>query len=247
MFVCSFLRLGDFDVMDALLEKMQLKSFALALNRATLYRHSEHWDIIHRRWSLEFLSFMLNQNDEEKFEENKELLWSAIESVFKTHEEEAIIAIVISLVMELSMIPLEEVELKVLTFIKNSCCHLSPLTMSKLWQALGTAWRKNSLEFSKLKKSLECYCKAIEIDPTNAYSWAEKGRILVDLNMVDEAMECFNKVIEITPDEPYSWTEKGRFLVDLKRLTEALECYNKAIEITSGEPYAWAEKRAYSR
>jgi tetratricopeptide (TPR) repeat protein len=242
MFVCSLLRLGDFDVNDALLEKLQLKSFALALNRATLYRHSEHWDIIHRRWSLEFLSFMLSQSNEEKFEENKELLWSAIESVFKTDEEDAIIAIVISLVMELSMIPLEEVEIKVLAFINNSFCHLSPLTMSKLWQTLGTAWRKNSLEYSNLKKSLEYFDKAIEIDPKDAYSWSEKGRTLVNLNRVDEAMECFNKVVEITPDEPYSWTEKGRFLVDLKRLTEALECYNKAIELTSDESYSWSEK-----
>ena len=180
-----------------------------------------------------------SQSDEEKFEENKELLWSVIESVFKTDEEDAIIAIVISLVMELSMIPLEEVEIKVLAFIKNSFCHLSPLTMSKLWQTLGTAWRKNSLEYSNLKKSLECFDKAIEIGPTNPYSWSEKGRILVDLKRPDEALKCFDKAIEIGPTNPYSWSEKGCTLVNLNRVEEAIECYNKAIEINPEDFDLW--------
>jgi len=45
----------------------------------------------------------------------------------------------------------------------------------------------------KCEEAIECYEKAIEIDPNNAYSWKNKGLALQHLNRKSEAKAAFDK------------------------------------------------------
>ena len=55
---------------------------------------------------------------------------------------------------------------------------------------------------------MDCCDKALEIDPTLAQAWHEKGDNLLHINFKSrEALDCFSKVLEIDPDN-----ERARLL-----------------------------------
>ena len=47
------------------------------------------------------------------------------------------------------------------------------------------------------KEAIECYDKALEIEPKNADAWYSKGEYLYNIRKNKEAIECFNKVLEL--------------------------------------------------
>jgi tetratricopeptide (TPR) repeat protein len=49
----------------------------------------------------------------------------------------------------------------------------------------------------KYEDAIECFNKAIEIDPKYKTAWNNKGNVLNELNRHDDAVECYNKVAEI--------------------------------------------------
>jgi tetratricopeptide (TPR) repeat protein len=254
MLIVSLLRLNDFEVTGELLEKMRLKKIACVLNRATLYRHydtdattgkqTEHWDIIHRVWSLEFFSFMFNPNVEERFDENKEYLWHAVDVVSNSKDEKATIAVVNSIVNVLIEIPPEEVELEVSSLIESSRSKLNPQTLSKLWQLIGSAWKRGSLDEYKETKALECYNKAIEIDPTDMDSWLTKGDCLSRLKRTKEALDCYNEAVKLNPHNIYSWWKIVNHFWSQNRADMAIEILDTAIKMNPNVLDLWNEKAA---
>ena len=58
--VCSLLDIVNLPITDNLLEKMDLRGTAYALEHAILYQYSEGlWKTIHAKWDMELLSFFL--------------------------------------------------------------------------------------------------------------------------------------------------------------------------------------------
>ncbi|HEX2408000.1 MAG TPA: tetratricopeptide repeat protein, partial [Nitrososphaeraceae archaeon] len=47
---------------------------------------------------------------------------------------------------------------------------------------------------------IQCYDKALEIDPNNASTWNNKGLALSNLGKHDDAIQCFDKALEIDPN-----------------------------------------------
>jgi len=106
-------------------------------------------------------------------------------------------------------------------------------------------WLKKGYSFERKKeheKAIECFDKALEIEPENAYSWDAKGWQLYELGRSEEAIQCYNKAIEIKPKAPKFWNNKGVILDDLEKTEEALRCYEKAIEVRSNYSVAWCNK-----
>lgn len=91
----------------------------------------------------------------------------------------------------------------------------------------------NSLEtIGKYEEALECYNRAIELNPLYAEAWQGKGFILGErLSRPQEAMSCYEKACEIRPDRASSWNDKGMGYSGLSKHQEAIECYDRALEI----------------
>ena len=106
------------------------------------------------------------------------------------------------------------------------------------WVAKG-----NSLsQLERHEEAIECYDKAIRIDPEDSDAWYNKGNSLAELKRHEEAIECYNVAIRLNPEDYGAWLNKGNSLAELERHKEAIECYDEAIRLDSENYYAWRYK-----
>jgi tetratricopeptide (TPR) repeat protein len=61
-------------------------------------------------------------------------------------------------------------------------------------------------------KAIECYDKAIDIEPYNAEVWYNKGCALEEIKKNNEAMRCYDNAMNIEPQYPNAWYAKGKLL-----------------------------------
>jgi len=89
-----------------------------------------------------------------------------------------------------------------------------------------------NLEAKEYKKAVDCYNKAIKIEPLDARAWNNKGYVLFTLGKYNEAIKSFDKALEIAPGMlgGMVWSIKADALKALGKNNEALECYDKALE-----------------
>ncbi len=59
---------------------------------------------------------------------------------------------------------------------------------------------------------MDCYNKALEINPDYADAWINKGVVLENQNKYAETLECYNKALEINPEDVDAWNNKGNVL-----------------------------------
>jgi tetratricopeptide (TPR) repeat protein len=88
-------------------------------------------------------------------------------------------------------------------------------------------------------EAIECYTRAIMIDPNRANAWYKKGNAFGNLGMYNEAIECYNRFIETDPNYANAWYNKGNALHKLGMYNEAIECYNRFIETDPNYADAW--------
>ncbi|CAK91023.1 unnamed protein product (macronuclear) [Paramecium tetraurelia] len=82
------------------------------------------------------------------------------------------------------------------------------LTASQIY--LGYALSK----LNKYQDAIECYNKAISINPNYDVIWYHKGNVLNNLNQHYEAIECYDKAISINPNYDVAWNNKGNYLLN---------------------------------
>jgi len=94
------------------------------------------------------------------------------------------------------------------------------------------------LMLEKNNEAIECYGKAIEINPNLADAWKDVGFVLKDsrknkeaIRCFDKAIECFDKNLKKGSKEVLDWYGKGHALSELDKYDEAIEHFNKAIEL----------------
>lgn len=61
-------------------------------------------------------------------------------------------------------------------------------------------------------KALECYDKAIDIEPYDSDVWYNKGCALEGIKKYDEAIRCYDNAIDIEPHYSNAWYAKGNLL-----------------------------------
>ena len=88
----------------------------------------------------------------------------------------------------------------------------------------------------RFNEAIECYDKALKINPNDFRSWNNKAFTLHQLNRSNEAIECYNKSLEINPNFFEAWANKGFTLEYLDRFDEAAECYEKALVLSPNNP-----------
>ena len=89
------------------------------------------------------------------------------------------------------------------------------------------------LNKGKYEDSLECFNKALKLDPNYANAWYNKGFTLFNIGNYPDANECFDKFLEIDPENVHAYSVillKTTGLFILKEYQEQLELSNKLIE-----------------
>ena len=95
---------------------------------------------------------------------------------------------------------------------------------------------------SEYTLAIDCYDKAIELDPEDAYAWNNKGNTLNDLGRYEEALTCLDKAIELDPEGDAALHNIGNSLYGLGRYEEALTYFDKKIELDPKYAHAWHNK-----
>jgi len=100
------------------------------------------------------------------------------------------------------------------------------------WIAKGEAiWRKSSHSDEAANTAMDCFDKAIDLDPLNYLAWSNKGLILKKLNRKEDAIACYDKAIEINPKFPNAWFNKGVLLGTIGKIDEAIKCLDEVLRI----------------
>jgi len=63
-------------------------------------------------------------------------------------------------------------------------------------------------EMGKYEEALECYDRAIEIDPTSLDAWLCRGYTLQEMKKYEDAISSYSKAIELDPYCPEAKEKK---------------------------------------
>jgi tetratricopeptide (TPR) repeat protein len=86
------------------------------------------------------------------------------------------------------------------------------------------------LNLGQVDAAIECFDKAIALEPTNADAFVKKGMAMERLQRMEEAIENYNCAIAVNSSLTLAYLYKGAVCNRLQRFREALECYEKALK-----------------
>ncbi|MEG4089580.1 tetratricopeptide repeat protein [Microcoleus sp. Pol12B4] len=90
----------------------------------------------------------------------------------------------------------------------------------------------NSLvELRKFDRAIECYSRAIKLNPKLAIAYHNLGEMLVGQKRWDEAIVNYRQAIAINPDSFESYHSLGKTWAERGELDRAIACYNKSLEL----------------
>jgi tetratricopeptide (TPR) repeat protein len=104
------------------------------------------------------------------------------------------------------------------------------------------AWHRKGAEFlkqGKKEEALECFDKAIKINPSFEPPWVDKIRIFLDAKKYDEALEYADKALGLHRHSGDALKLKGLTLIHLGRNEEALDSLQKASDINPQDASLW--------
>ena len=97
---------------------------------------------------------------------------------------------------------------------------------SETWKEKGNALVKEK----KYKEALDCYTKAIELDPNNQILYSNRSAMHLNLFNYEQALIDAEKAISLKPDYGKAYLRKGKALEGLQKLKEALDTYKLGLE-----------------
>jgi len=86
----------------------------------------------------------------------------------------------------------------------------------------------------KEEKAIECFKKALEMNPNSGAAFTGIGVSMFFLNRLDESLSNINRSLELQPNAPEPLTQKGSIFSKMNRHDRALEYFNKALENSPG-------------
>lgn len=95
---------------------------------------------------------------------------------------------------------------------------------------------------NNLDGAIECFDKAIRVNPENDLAWGDRALILDKQGKTEESIVSFSRALKINPKNAITWHNKGLTLLRRNQLKEAIECFDKAIEIRDNYAKAWYNK-----
>ncbi|MCZ7369389.1 MAG: tetratricopeptide repeat protein [Candidatus Methanoperedens sp.] len=98
------------------------------------------------------------------------------------------------------------------------------------------------VESSMYAEAIQCFDKALEINPRSAEIWNNKGLALARTGRFADAIKCYDKSLELKPGDGEVIYNKGVTLAQLGQTSEAIACYDKLLEMNPRDADAWCSK-----
>jgi tetratricopeptide (TPR) repeat protein len=89
------------------------------------------------------------------------------------------------------------------------------------------------------EEALSAFEKSLILEPRNAKSRLERGRLLGELGRSREALEVFESVLELDNSLIEATTGKGKALLALGRYQESIDAFRKSLEVDPSSPEGW--------
>jgi len=96
-------------------------------------------------------------------------------------------------------------------------------------------------------KALDCFAKAIQMNPDSAEAFNSKGNVLYDMKNYEDAIKCFTLSIRINPNYIKAYNNKGNCYFALKHFDNAIKQYNKAISLEPNYSHAYNGIQIYRK
>jgi tetratricopeptide (TPR) repeat protein len=107
------------------------------------------------------------------------------------------------------------------------------------------AWRGRGLALKRLGRpdeAIECFAKAVEIDPGNAMTLVDWGNIHFERGDLAAAWKCYELAWKADPEEFFGWFNAGIVKQHLGLWEEAAELFDRAAEIDGEYAPVWMAK-----
>ena len=102
------------------------------------------------------------------------------------------------------------------------------------------AWLKKATDLfvqgGSPAEALDCFDKALAINPQIERAWWGKGLVLLKLGRLDESLAAFDQASAVNPSGTGPLNSKAAALFNAARFQEAMMCYERAREL--GDPQA---------
>ncbi|HID19571.1 MAG TPA: tetratricopeptide repeat protein, partial [Methanophagales archaeon] len=86
-------------------------------------------------------------------------------------------------------------------------------------------WNEKGIVFAmsgEYEKAIECFNKAIELDPNYARAYYNRGNAYYYLKQYERAIEDYNKTLELDPNYAYAYNNRGNAYSDLMQYERAI-------------------------
>ena len=97
--------------------------------------------------------------------------------------------------------------------------------------ALGVAWQAKAIS-----KAIECWQKAVSINPEYADVWQNIALAHEHLNQLPEAIAAHQKVVTLRPQDSQAHRLLGMAQLDYSLLPAANQCFERALELDPNDP-----------
>ncbi|MEK7486656.1 MAG: protein kinase, partial [Planctomycetota bacterium] len=79
------------------------------------------------------------------------------------------------------------------------------------------------------QKAIDCFSRAIELNPELQHAYQRRGRTYSDLNQIEEALTDYNKALALNPQDIYTYVYRGIVAKKGFNLQDAISDFNKAL------------------
>jgi Flp pilus assembly protein TadD len=83
----------------------------------------------------------------------------------------------------------------------------------------------------RYQEALDCYDKALALNPEDATAWMNGGLALFALGKDNQALKCLNKAVKLQRDNDQAWSSIGIVLQHVGEVAAAADCYKIALKL----------------
>jgi tetratricopeptide (TPR) repeat protein/CheY-like chemotaxis protein len=123
----------------------------------------------------------------------------------------------------------------------------TPGLFDKLVGKSANSWLKRGTDYyykyGNFEEAVQCFDRAIELDPKNWQAWNSRGICLKELGRYEEALQCFDRVIDSDDEEVFynkgeTLEKMGEANGDYRLFLEAITYFDRVISKNPGHVYA---------